>query len=447
MPNPPPQEVLALRQSIAEFLDERLTPKLEKIDKDLAKAGDPDQQEDLAQKREALLQAHEREPWLLDAARRVSQIQMATHALKFSHPDARGTNLFCQPQDLAGEAPLVSTSTLAGDLEGDVVGNAAALDVYKFLKVECQGRSLLQRVLEDDPALAAALSDDPQVAQGLMQGLASITQGQKAPASHTLARQIYFPLPQGGYHLLAPLFPTSLVHGVYNRLQEDRFSEAAKEARQAQKKQTYNQGQGYCLYPDMAVVVYGGSKPQNVSQLNSQRHGENWLLASLPPHWDTSLRKPPLKEDSALTQVFGRRRDTREAVQRLAGFLSRVPDYTNINIRNKRADLAEDICDLFLQFTFEMHQLEPAGWSAESQLKESERLWLDPGRCATDPEFAALRDQDEWRDQVARDFGIWLNAQLNRLAKGKIKDQFGDPEQLHWREQVLESLREELDYV
>jgi len=74
--------VSKIRQVIGEFIQIRLQAKLDKLKAD-----------QLAE-RERLQAAHEPEVWLADAARRVGQIQQVTHAIKYIHPDARGTNLF-----------------------------------------------------------------------------------------------------------------------------------------------------------------------------------------------------------------------------------------------------------------------------------------------------------------------------------------------------------------
>ena len=109
--------------------------------------------------------------WLEDAARRAGQIQAVTHSLKPVHPDARGTNLYCPPHMLAA-LDVVGSHCLGDSFAGDVVGNAAALDVYKFLKLPHAGRSLLELCVAEDSSLAAALSDDPAQAQAWMQAFA-----------------------------------------------------------------------------------------------------------------------------------------------------------------------------------------------------------------------------------------------------------------------------------
>jgi CRISPR-associated protein Csy1 len=123
----------AFRTAIERFLQARRDTKLDKLAPD-----DP--------KRDELIAQFTPEAWIDDAARRVGQIQAVTHSLKATHPDARGTSLYQQPDQLPGRAE-VGSHVLGQDFAGDVVGNAAALDVYKFLRVTVENRSLLDWML------------------------------------------------------------------------------------------------------------------------------------------------------------------------------------------------------------------------------------------------------------------------------------------------------------
>ena len=96
----------SLRTRIEDFLSSRLAAKLEKLPSD-----DP--------KRAELKRQYERRTWLRDAARRVQQIQLATHILKPIHPDAKGTNLYVDPAGLPARAEVgshVLTSRFAEDV-------------------------------------------------------------------------------------------------------------------------------------------------------------------------------------------------------------------------------------------------------------------------------------------------------------------------------------------
>lgn len=268
LPTPTWQE---LRQFIESFIQERLQGKLDKLQ--------PDEDD----KRQTLLATHRREAWLADAARRVGQLQLVTHTLKPIHPDARGSNLHSLPQ-APGQPGLAGSHELGDRLVSDVVGNAAALDVFKFLSLQYQGKNLLNWLTEDSAEALQALSDNAEQAREWRQAFIGITTVKGAPASHSLAKQLYFPLPGSGYHLLAPLFPTSLVHHVHALLREARFGDAAKAAREARSRQE-SWPHGFSEYPNLAIQKFGGTKPQNISQLNNERRGENWLLPSLPPNW------------------------------------------------------------------------------------------------------------------------------------------------------------------
>jgi len=72
------------------------------------------------------------------------------------NPDAKGTNLYCLPSALP-KHQLVGSHCLDDDFAGDVVGNAAALDDYKRLKLEYDGQTLLDLLLAADAYAIAAL--------------------------------------------------------------------------------------------------------------------------------------------------------------------------------------------------------------------------------------------------------------------------------------------------
>ena len=422
------QDVAArIRSTIVAFLQERLQPKL--------KYGDDEA-------RQKLIAEHQPAIWIADAARRVGQIQQVSHAIKFTHPSADGSSLSSAGNPLAGALEL-GTHSLAGDGAPDVVGNAAALDVYKLLRLNVDGRSLLERAIVRDPAFVEALSEDAAQAVEWMEAFATLSDPKGKPASHKLAKQLYWPMGDGAYHLLAPLLSSPLAHAVYQRISEDRFSETAKTAREARRAGKPHP-QGYRDYPDLAIQSFGGSKPQNISQLNSERRGQNFLLASMPPIWRSAAIRPPLKIETVFGRYFERRSEVRRLVEGLKKFLRRVADVkSNIRIRATRQQMVADLCDQALQMAAELRELEPH-WSAgtECRLNLDEQCWLDLERCLMDEEFAAYYRRGDWQDEVCRRFANWLNGRLKT-----DKTLLGSPEASEWKsllEQELKMLREDL---
>ncbi|TVP43695.1 MAG: type I-F CRISPR-associated protein Csy1 [Halomonas sp.] len=423
MPTIPSGSWQQLRTLIETFLKERFDTKAEKLAPD-----DP--------KYQALVEQFQFDTWINDAARRVGQLQVVTHSLKPIHPDAKGSNLYAPPESLNNHR-LVGSHTLPADFSGDVVGNAAALDVYKFLKLQFEGKSLLERVLENDTELAKALSDNPEQAQARINAFAAITEPRGEHASHTRGKQLYWLVGDDAadlendadnFRLLAPLYATSLAHRVFQTINHDRFSEAAKDARKAKREGKYAE-QPVHSYPNLAVQKMGGTKPQNISQLNSERGGNNYLLASLPPSWNVRDIRPPLKVVSVFSHpgVFGSRSEVRSLVKDLKHFLETNPA-TDMRTRDLRDDYTAMLMDELALFAMQMHSL-PGGWSDDEkcELVAEEAFWLDPGRAEEDAVFREARNSVEWSDDIRHRFANWLNAALG----GKLP--LGDVEFRHWQ--------------
>lgn len=435
--NPNNDVIAALRAVIERFIHERLQIKLDKL---------ADGEDD---KRQRLLEEHRREAWIADAARRVGQIQLASHTLKPIHPDARGTNVYMR-EDLCTEPSLVGTHSLIDGRTDDVVGNAAALDVYKFLKLSHDGKTLFGRALDNAPALIAALSDEPGQARSWAEAFAGIARSKVGPASHALAKQLYFPMPDGGYHLLAPLFPTTLVHRLHETLEADRFSDAAREARKA-RQDGKSWPHGYREYPNLAVQNFGGSKPQNISHLNSERGGMNHLLPSLPPMWQSGTVKPPLRHHSVFGNdgAIGVLHEVQDLTERLNRFVINAVERNETLTRSRWVGTVEDIVAHVLDFVAQIRAL-PAGWSTAGvcKLDVVERWWLDPGAVVGPGEpvstasNAVLRSQEDWRDEIARRFANWLNTTV-----GPDRIPIGSGKQGEWNEllaKAVQRLREDL---
>lgn len=429
----PQSTAVQIRELINGFLQERLQPKLDKL-----KEGDEE-------KRQELLEAHHPQNWIANAAHRVGQIQQVTHALKYIHPEAKGTNLN-SPGNPQADERLVGSHTISGQCTPDVVGNAAALDVYKFLRLQVGGKTLLRLAAENDMALQAAFSKDAEQATAWMESFATLTESKGIPASHKMAKQVYWPLNDEGYHLLAPLFPTSLVHQIWETIRTDRFSDESKAARDARRKNEQH-AQGYREYPNIVVQQFGGTKPQNISQLNSERYGENYLLPSLPPVWRSDPIKVPLRVESVFDGWFGRRNQVKYLVRTLRDFLYSVKDAKgNVRIRNKRKELVDSLIDELLLFSTELQELEE-NWTLHEacKLNIDEQCWLNPSRKDIDPEFSATYTFGDWRDAVCKRFANWLNA---RLTDTKKPLPFGENEAREWRSVLskeIVTLRMELE--
>lgn len=405
-------EAVVLRTVIQGFIQQRKQEKLDKLK--------PDQIEE----REKTEQKYAYHTWLADAARRSGQIQLVTHTIKHQHPDAKGSAINHKAVSPV-HSGYVSSATLNNSGVLDVVGNAAALDVYKFLACECEGESLLMYVLRRDKDLIAVFSHPD--AEEWVEAFAAIAggngQSSDAPRAHQLLKQVYWPLPDQDYHVLIPLYPSVLVQHVYQYVQHHRFSEEAKAARQA-RKDNLAHPVGTRDFPDLTVQQHGGSKPQNISLLNSQRGGNAYLFASLPPIWQRQEMKPPLKTDSIFARGYFPTR-VQKTVNALKSFLTRVQDYKNVAIRNTRDNMVREIIDQLLAYAAQIRTMEPA-WieNPDCRLNREECFWLAPGYADRDSEWQKARDEEDWALEIRKRFARWLNQALTTSTLRMADEEF-----------------------
>ena len=426
------EEVRALRQCMEHFLEERCAKKLAQ-NKGASET-----------KLDEIRESYRRETWLARKARSAAKIQVVTHCVKFIHSqiekkekddisEYHDTLETILPEGLVGTPSL---SNCHPDFSSN--NNAENMPLFGFFQIEVNGKTILQRIKDNDKNLLKAFSDNAELAESWMTAFRCMWEGSRRPASHTLAKQVYFPLEGGGYHLLAPLFPTSLVQRVYETMREDRFGVKAKEAREAHRAQRFCT-HGYGDYPRLLVRRFGGTKPQNISQLNSERHGESWLLASLPPLRDTERVRLPLGVKTVFGAPLNALPDVARARLRLVGFLERAAgEYTNIRIRDTRAALLDDLLTAVVQWAARIRAEEP-GWSADAacRLPEAERFWLDPRRGESDPEWRERRDATPWRDALLETAAVWCNDSLKTR-----KLPMSDDEHHLWKREIAEALRQ-----
>lgn len=357
--------------------------------------------------------------WLDDAAKRARQVTLVTHAPKFTHGDAKGAGVRIEP---GKGGKYLSTASLS-DIAIDATG-AKALDVANLLLLEANGERLVDRIKAGDPSpLALFAREQGQLAawcDGLSQALAmgDIT-------THSLAKQTYFPVGNGEYHLLSPLFASSLCHALHQRIDQARYGEAAQAAREARNKNDYSVTP-VVQFPHLAEQHFGGDNPQNVSLLNSKRYGRAYLLDCKPPQWQSRLTAP--ESEAQFWQRYGERAwpITRE----LIGFLKSVEHKNNNDtIKQRRAGLVNELVAELHRYSAELRTL-PVGWSRETAepLGDAFCHWLDPHTNGAAP--------SEWEKQIGLAFGRWLNDKLQ-----KSLNYIGDAESYVWKRLVARELR------
>ena len=376
-------------------------------------------------------------------------IVVASHTAKGVHPDLKVkevTNLAVDFSALPslqeiGSHVLATGSSLM-DTTGDGAYNAAGYELYLLLDCPFEGQTLGALLVSHDADVMFAFSQSTDGERNKsLPWLRLLDQKCPKPAVHGRSKQIYWlaegddPSEDKAYELLAPLYPASLAHEMYKQIHQHRFGEMNKAARQARKdKKTYDGV--FHDYPYLAVRKMGGTKPQNISHLNSERLGTNYLLASLPPAWRSSEIRLPVHASSVFDKLFIARPEVRRAVRELRAFLATDPE-PNLQTRERRESLIDVLVDEMVSLAGEIQQALAAGWSRDAErfgkLAREEQLWLDPLRAELREEAAFAREWlwMDWPAEVGKRFANWLNSQLF----GQLP--VGDVEARKWKKELL----------
>lgn len=408
-----------LESQVKGYVAARLTTKLDAFDKEAEKTRKKTPLEELGQLEEKLLygriqlqEKYEIRAWLTDAAKRAGQISMVTHAPKYTHSDTKSMGVLVQEsdKDVHTQNHQYFCSASLTNMSIDVVGNAAALDVASLLLIKADGRTLLDEISGGDSSTLAAIAESKDQLEEWIEGFSKALSS-KELTSGQLSKQLYFPLNDGEYHLISPLYASALSQSMYEKMTDSFYSETAKDARKARKSLKFNPSMAVS-YPNIAKQTFGGTKPQNISQLNTNRYGQGFLLTCQPPRWQKQLT-PPSQTKNAFWCEYDRR--VWKTAKKLQQYLEKIFTQTStMERRDFRAELVDDLIDTLLLYAAEVQNLKNhAGWSVDSNLSKAEQLWLDPHRGVDDVGFRAEREKNDWQAEIAKQFAAWLNHKIS----------------------------------
>ena len=340
--------------------------------------------------------------WGASAANRAAQLSLVSHPGKFSHPDARITPVLFAGE-YAADGYVRSGNAKAGQ---DVVGNAAALDVYAFLSVVLNdGRSVLEHFEANSAELKALLAVGEETFAAWRTAFLQIKAVDGGAKTHTNVKQVYFPVAEG-YHLLSVLYPSGLMTEHRERLRQMKFSEATKAAREARRKELFHE-QGFADMTGLLTLHFGGTKPQNISKLNSNNGGEAWLMPCFPPELQQHYLHLP-KAD--FFQWLRWDADWSEIITALHKLLQ--TDYNNVEIRQYRQRRIEQLFDWVMGRAVLLQQ-QPAGWSGAEgfRLPAAQRFWLDAAYRESNPA------PEQWQETITRSMSEWVVTSYKRFRK------------------------------
>lgn len=435
-----------IRQAILAFLTAQYDKKTEKEQKQLAKAIEDNDVAKVAQL-QAFLQPfkdkYQKQTWLIEAKKMAENVQVGTHISKGIHPSSRGDNV-----NFTGEVShdFVNTKTIASTfLDANSPRGAIDLPLVAFFEWEViAGVKMRDVILQNSEAVQKSFADNIELSKSYQQAFLDCLNNQlKNPKTHELNKQLLYPLANDEYISLIPLHPSVLTHEFFIKINDKKYNEDNKTARENRHKKNVAQ-QRYISIHDLASVQLGGTKPQNVSQLMSKQGGRNYLLPSLPPKFKglDSIRISPNAQS-----IFDGKAIQYHAREQLKALFSLIKtDYNNVHIRDARKSILDDIVYRVFEIAFNLQNNRPAGWSKDyPYLKMAEKYWLDPhrGELEGEDEFKLEREMTNWREEIEIAFADWLQ-HLLKLEFRPIAHEFADPEHNEWRDEIKEEIKQSL---
>jgi CRISPR-associated protein Csy1 len=305
--------------------------------------------------------------WLIDSSSRASQLSITSHPAKFIHPNAKATSIIAKCEQK--NDGLLRTSNVKVSL--DIFGNAAALDVEKFLRIEIEDKTILEHLELNTKLIKSIFNIQGIKFDEIRDNFLKIKTSNTEQTSEKL-KQVYFPV-DDDYHLLSILIPSGIVFKLKEKINNVNFSDRNKKIREAIKKETPIKGIINTII-NLTNIGYGGTQPQNISTLNSQNGGISFLLSSMPPNLEKRKTQAP-KVDFFKNCLW------------ISLFKSDFKDFHNIlnNDKNNKA-YRNKRDDIVINSTFKIKRLVEniryiqIGWSQQdnySNLSKWQKIWLD----------------------------------------------------------------------
>lgn len=370
--------------------------------------------------------------WLPDAAKRVTQLSMVSHPSKFSHPSAKTSSVIAQAKQI--NDGYLRSGNVSYPL--DVFGNAAAMDVFKFLSLPLTEKlTVLDGFERQEESLKTLLVGADLDFETLGTEFLKIKATDTSVKTDHLVKQVYFPIEQAEYHLLSVLTPSGLITRLKQSIDTIRFSEETKQAKELRRKNEHHEI-GYADIFDLTITAYGGTQPQNVSVLNSQNAGRAYLLSSCPPMLEKRAIRLP-KTDFFAQCLY--RKNYQESFIQLHKFMQL--DLNNDDIRTAIRNIIQFVIDQILVLASKTREYSVEGWSNQdyyASLPKLQRIWLDKI-------YQTEREEDhDWRDELSREIARWILRSYEKVISDAYK--LGTGEILDVKQSVEKSLQQAKEF-
>jgi len=367
--------------------------------------------------------------WLPNAAKRAGQISLSTHPCTFSHPSAHKNKNGCTSSIIASSKRANDGYLRSGNVavEMDALGNAAALDVYKFLMLTMEdGQTLLSHLQQNSDLAQKLFNIETDSYETLKNGFLSMTHSGADSRTSSKIKQVYFPV-DNEYHQLSILSASGIMFELKKRIDAIRFSEAAKTGQQCKTDNKFF-GSAYKQLVNLTTIGYGGTNPQNISVLNNENGGKVHLLRSVPPRLSKRDIHFPTRDFFTQSINYFQCRDVFYALHDLFCY-----GKNNWHIRHARDEYYQTIIDRIIKKMWLVRSVSKAQYSPDrNQLISPQDIWL----CHINAD--KREEETDWLDDLCEDIAHFIFNGYEKIL-GKRAFTCSDTEFQHMHDQVVKN--------
>lgn len=360
--------------------------------------------------------------WLPNNSKKATQINLGTHTPKFSHPSAGKKGKFSSVihKPMSNLSSYIQSSSVKHQI--DSFGNAAYLPVFSFLSLEVEGKSILNHIENGNKNLKnyfKTLGLDPDE---ICSDFLKIKEN-SSNCTDSLVKQVYFPLKENtreDYHTLSTLTSSALLFQLKKKIQDIQYGrnyeqeDTLKKLRKARRENTSTDGlesNTYSEFFNLTSVAFGGTKPQNISSMNSVNGGTAILLPCIPPNLEERKVRLPKNNFFVESLSIYRLKPLFESLH-----LAMKSWKNNIETRERRVYYLENIVYDILYIVWQLRQKEP-GWTKDplyAGLPKEQKKWLDSEK------YDAF-DHEVWSGKIINTMTTWIIQSYKNIKK---KDAF-----------------------
>lgn len=342
------------------------------------------------------------------------RIIKVTHTGKFTHSSASNDGLNVTYQ--SATKPYLSSESIYSLPHDLAHNNGALITISRFLALSKDNKMIIDCILDNNFDFLEGFYLNSEQLEQWKFGLSEIVESRDISSCDKL-KALYFPVDNtyADYHLLCPLYATSLSQHIFNDFIKAKYTKKEKTYIKSDKTRV--------SFIDMAYINYGGEHAKNVSMLNANRGGKGYLFSCQPPVW-TAQNNEYTKQKTIFDRGIIRYR-AYESLQFLADFIARFQKLELSVAKDERKnwirDWTNDILQVMTDYADEIIFSNNAGWTVDidNKFKQVYRLWLDP--YYQNPEFQNSRSQTQWQNTISQDFAKWLAKVITVMAEKNQK--------------------------